>query len=170
MDRFGTYEGPPLSLGLEEIRRVLPHREPMLLLDRVIWLEPGRLGAAVGSAAPIETAARSGRLQLARLLPLEGIAQLGAVVVTVEAQRVGICPPDVPQPGVLAAVSAVDLAPEDGHLAAELTYSVEVERRRGRIVILRGEAHAHGRRVARGQLSIVLGFDRLTPPSGTGAT
>lgn len=36
-----------MRLSLEEIKKILPHREPMLLIDEVIELEPGKRVAAV---------------------------------------------------------------------------------------------------------------------------
>ena len=33
---------PAVPFGKEEIERILPHRDPFLLLDEVIELEPGR--------------------------------------------------------------------------------------------------------------------------------
>ncbi len=71
------------SMSHDEVRAVLPHRWPMLLLDRVDRVEPGVSGAAVKNVAGTELWFQ-GHFQDEAVLPgvviIEAMAQLAGVV------------------------------------------------------------------------------------------
>ncbi len=76
----------PLSLPLDQlaIQRILPHRFPFLLVDRITELEPDRriVGIkAVTSNEPHLTQSDSGRPVLTPTILIEAVAQVGAIMI-----------------------------------------------------------------------------------------
>lgn len=151
-------KGVPVALDRAGIEGLLPHRDPMLLLDRVLWLEPGERVTAVAS----DLAARAPGVQRAtgeaipRELLIEGIAQAAAALLVAEGVAEGRYPAGEPQPGVLAAVPEFRFhapVPE----GAPVVFRVAVVRRLGRLVLLSGEATAGAVLVGEGTVSIALG-------------
>jgi 3-hydroxyacyl-[acyl-carrier-protein] dehydratase len=81
---------PPL--GREEIERILPHREPFLLLDEVLELEPGVRVVARKTVRPDEWYLAGhfpGRPVMPGVLIVEALAQTGAVAVLSEPDNRG---------------------------------------------------------------------------------
>jgi 3-hydroxyacyl-[acyl-carrier-protein] dehydratase len=84
---------PPAVLSADEVARLLPHRYPFALLDRVTAVEPGVRAEAIKniSAADVLLAGHfPGRMIYPGVLLVECIAQLAAVIYgTAAAQRAG---------------------------------------------------------------------------------
>jgi 3-hydroxyacyl-[acyl-carrier-protein] dehydratase len=76
--------------GREEIERILPHREPILLLDDVLELEPG---ARVVARKVVTEANCAGHFPENPIMPgvlmVEALAQAGAVAVLSEEENRG---------------------------------------------------------------------------------
>jgi 3-hydroxyacyl-[acyl-carrier-protein] dehydratase len=82
-----TLTAPPAEtvtiLSADDIARLLPHRYPFFLLDRVVALEPGVSAEAiknVSAADPILAGHFPGRMIYPGVLLVECVAQLAAVV------------------------------------------------------------------------------------------
>jgi 3-hydroxyacyl-[acyl-carrier-protein] dehydratase len=80
------------ALGREEIEAILPHREPFLLIDEVVELEPGERVVARKRVRPDEWYLAGhfpGRPVMPGVLIVEAMAQTGAVAVLSEEQNRG---------------------------------------------------------------------------------
>ena len=80
-----------LPLGKAELEAILPHRDPFLMIDEVIELEPGKRAVARKTVRADEWYLAGhfpGRPIMPGVLMVEGLAQTGAVIVlTVEENR-----------------------------------------------------------------------------------
>jgi 3-hydroxyacyl-[acyl-carrier-protein] dehydratase len=77
-------ELPQLPLGAAEIMRIIPHRYPFLLVDRVVELEPGQRVVALKAVTANEpqfTGHFPERPIMPGVLMVEALAQAGAVAV-----------------------------------------------------------------------------------------
>jgi 3-hydroxyacyl-[acyl-carrier-protein] dehydratase len=75
---------PPLPWEAAQIMRILPHRYPFLLIDRVLELEAGKRVVAIKSVTANEpqfTGHFPGRPIMPGILMVEAMAQTGAVAV-----------------------------------------------------------------------------------------
>jgi 3-hydroxyacyl-[acyl-carrier-protein] dehydratase len=74
---------PPKSMDLEEIQRVLPHRYPFLLVDRVLSLELGKRIVAVKNITinePFFQGHFPGHPIMPGVLIIEALAQAGGIL------------------------------------------------------------------------------------------
>ena len=77
-----------IMLNVDEIQKILPHRTPFLLLDRVVDLEPGKRATGrkcVTMNEPFFQGHFPGKAVMPGVLILEALAQTGAIcMLTVE--------------------------------------------------------------------------------------
>jgi 3-hydroxyacyl-[acyl-carrier-protein] dehydratase len=140
---------PPL--GREEIEQILPHRDPFLLIDEVIELEPGERVVARKTVRPDEWYLRGhfpGRPVMPGVLIVEALAQTGAVAVLSEERN----------RGKLALFAGIDdvrfkRIVEPGE---ELELTCELERVRGPIGRGKATARVGGQLAARGTLTFAV--------------
>ena len=81
-----------LPLGREGIEAILPHRDPFLLIDEVLELEPGRRVVARKRVTPDEWYLQGhfpGRPVMPGVLIVEALAQTGAVAVLSQEENRG---------------------------------------------------------------------------------
>ncbi len=74
---------PPLPLKLEEIQRILPHRYPFLLVDRIVSLEPGKSIVGLKNVSFNEPCFQGhfpGRPIMPGVLIVESLAQVGGIL------------------------------------------------------------------------------------------
>ena len=143
-------ETKPL-LDRAEIEAILPHREPFLLIDEVVELEPGSRVVARKKVRPDEwylSGHFPGRPIMPGVLIVEAMAQTGAVAVLSEEEN----------RGRLALFAGIDgvrfkriVEPGD-----ELELTCDLEKVRGPIGKGRAEARVGGSLAARGILTFAV--------------
>ena len=139
------------ALGREEIEAILPHRDPFLLLDEVLELEPGEHVVARKQVRPDEWYLAGhfpGRPVMPGVLIVEAMAQAGAVAVLAEEEN----------RGRIALFAGIDdvrfkrvVEPGD-----ELELRCDIERVRGPIGRGKGTARVGGELAARGTLTFAV--------------
>jgi 3-hydroxyacyl-[acyl-carrier-protein] dehydratase len=153
---------PGLPLEAADIMRVLPHRYPFLLVDRITELEPGKRAVglkAVTANEPHFTGHFPGRPIMPGVLMVEALAQTaGVAVMTLDAYR-----------GKLGLFAGIDecrfrrmVVPGD-----TLVLTVDVEKLRGMFGRVRGVGTVDGEVAVEATLSIIIPREQ---PSDTGAT
>jgi 3-hydroxyacyl-[acyl-carrier-protein] dehydratase len=79
-------------LGIDEIKKVLPHREPFLMVDRVDTLEPGVMAKGVKAVSGNEWYFE-GHFAEKKIMPgvliIEAIAQLGGIALLTKEELKG---------------------------------------------------------------------------------
>jgi len=140
-----------MPLGRTEIEGILPHREPFLLIDEVLELDPGRKVVARKTVREDEWYLAGhfpGRPVMPGVLIVEAMAQTGAVAVLSEEEN----------EGKLALFAGIDnvrfkriVEPGD-----ELELTCELERVRGPIGRGAATARVDGELAARGTLTFAL--------------
>jgi 3-hydroxyacyl-[acyl-carrier-protein] dehydratase len=148
---------PTIALPLEaaDIMRILPHRYPFLLVDRVIELEPGKRAVAmkqVTANEPQFTGHFPGRPIMPGVLMVEALAQTaGIAVLTLDEYR-----------GKLGLFAGIDecrfrrlVVPGDA-----LRLEVTVEKLRGMFGRVRAAASVDGEPAVEAVLSIVVPRDQ----------
>jgi len=138
-------------LGRAEIEGILPHREPFLLIDEVLELEPGRRVVArreVRAEDPWFAGHFPGRPVMPGVLIVEAMAQTGAVAVLAEEEN----------RGKIAFFAGIDdcrfkrvVEPGD-----TLILTCEIDQVRGPIGRGKATAHVGDQLVARGTLTFAV--------------
>ena len=143
-----TFEPP---LDARAIERIIPHRYPMLLIDRVIELEPGKRAVAIKNVTRNEWFFE-GHFPQQPIMPgvliIEALAQTGAVAALSAEQFQG-------KLGLFAGIDGVrfrrQVAPGD-----QLRLEVTLERIRGPIGKAAASATVDGEPVASGTLTFAM--------------
>ncbi len=139
-----------------DLEPILPHRPPILLLDRVIDLEPGVRGTGVRLFREGDACFSGhfpGRPILPGVLTIEALAQCLMVVLSIEARET---PQEGPAgAGYLQRVQEMSfqhpITPGD-----EAQFAVAVERRLGRFVVAAGRVTVGPTLCAKGSLAVAM--------------
>ena len=137
--------------GRDVIEQIIPHREPFLLIDEVVELEPGRRVVAtreVRADDPWFAGHFPGRPVMPGVLIVEAMAQAGAVAVLVEEEN----------RGRIAFFAGIDdcrfkRVVEPGDV---LTLTCEIDQVRGPIGRGKATAHVGAALAARGTLTFAV--------------
>src|SRR5712691_2550793 len=139
------------ALGREEIEAILPHRDPFLLIDEVLELEPGARVVARKTVRPDEWYLAGhfpGRPVMPGVLIVEAMAQTGAVAVLSQEENRG-------RMALFAGIDDVRfkriVEPGD-----ELELVCDLERVRGPIGRGKASARVNGELAARGTLTFAV--------------
>ena len=139
-------------LNLEQIKEIIPHRDPFLLIDEVVELEPGVRAVAKKYLKPDETWFKGHFPQepvQPGVLTIEMLAQTGAVC--------ALCLPE--NKGKIAFFAGIDKARFRGKAGPgdTLTLSVEVINTAHGVSFCNCVATVIGRKIATAEFSSVLG-------------
>ncbi len=139
------------GMDVREIMRMLPHRYPFLLIDRVIEIDGYRRAVAVKNVSvnePFFTGHFPGRPLMPGVLQLEAMAQLAGVLLLRKMENTG-------KLAVLWAIDKVKLrgAVEPGD---QLRIEVETLKMKGKTAQVRGQGSVAGRPVCEANLMFTL--------------
>jgi 3-hydroxyacyl-[acyl-carrier-protein] dehydratase len=151
-------------MHVEEILRVLPHRYPFLLVDRILELEPGKRAVGLKNVTLNEGFFQGhfpGHPVMPGVLLMEALAQVGGVILLAMSSN----------EGKLAYLAGMDkvrfrrpVVPGD-----TLISEVEVIKHRGPFGWVRGVARVEGELAVEGEFSYSLvSIDGASTPSGNG--
>jgi 3-hydroxyacyl-[acyl-carrier-protein] dehydratase len=142
-----------------EIQSILPHRYPLLLVDRVVELEPGKKAIGIKNLTGREWFFNGGNAYPPVLL-LESLAQVGGVVLGSKAR----------EENPLSRFIGLFVGVSDFHfqrcplLGEQVTLRVELSQSLASIYRFTAEAAVKGEKIAGGQ--ILLSFSPIPSRSG----
>lgn len=141
------------SYNIDTICRILPHRYPFLLVDRVLEVIPQQRIRALKNVTinePFFSGHLPGKPVMPGVLIIEGMVQAGALlfseILPVEKHD------DVCFSGIDRARFRKTVIPGD-----QLIYEVDIIRRRTRAIIMKAVTSVEGERVAEARLMAIIG-------------
>ena len=149
---MSTLAGLKLPLEIEDIKAILPHRHPFLLVDRILELEPDRRVLGVKNVSADDRyfiAGPGGRPVLPASILTEAMAQCGAVLILTKPEN----------RARLIYFMGIDRVRYRRPVVAGDTVMLEgiVVRLRAKMGSLKGVARVDGRVVCEGQMTFALG-------------
>jgi 3-hydroxyacyl-[acyl-carrier-protein] dehydratase len=144
----------PLTLPLDyaAIEKILPHRYPFLLVDRIIELEMDRRIVGIKNISSNERylmKSPDGRMVLPPTILTEVIAQVGAILILAKPENRERLP-------FFAGIERVRYR-RPVHPGDVVTIEVTVKRLRTRMGVLAGQARVDGQTVVEGTMTFALG-------------
>ena len=141
-----------MILDIKEIKKILPHRSPFLLVDRILELEPGK--KAIGrKCVTFNEPFFAGHFEEEPVMPgvliIEALAQVGAVIcLSLESYK-----------GKTAYFGGIDKAKFKNKVTPGdvLTLEVELIKQKGPIGIARAKAYDENKVFAQAELTFVIG-------------
>jgi 3-hydroxyacyl-[acyl-carrier-protein] dehydratase len=140
-----------LTLDSEQIRRVLPHRFPFLLVDRILEMEPGRAAVGLKNVTvnePFFQGHWPHRAVMPAVMILEAMAQVGGIMLLANEDQSGR---NAYFTGINKARFRKTVVPGDA-----LMIRVEIGRVRTKFGTVMAEATVNGQVVAEGELMFAL--------------
>jgi 3-hydroxyacyl-[acyl-carrier-protein] dehydratase len=150
-----AHEDVPLSLPFDQaaIERILPHRYPFLLVDRIVEFEPDRRIVGIKNVSINErylsTTSADGRPALPPTILTEVVAQVGAILILAKPEYKDL----------LIFFRGIERVRYRGPVCAGDVLIVEarVKRLRNRMGVLDGRARVGRRIVVNGTMTFALG-------------
>ena len=141
-----------LPLEIEDIKAILPHRSPFLLLDRILELEPGRRVVGLKNVTSNERyfiAGPGGLPTMPASILTEAMAQAGAVLILIRPEN----------RGRLVYFMGIDRVRYRRPVVAgdQVRLEAEVVRMRSRMGSLRGRALVDGKLACEGEMTFAFG-------------
>ena len=141
-----------LPLEIEDIKAILPHRSPFLLVDRILELEPDKRIVGLKNVTSNERyfiAGPGGLPTMPASILTEAMAQVGAVLILIRPEN----------RGRLVYFMGIDRVRYRRPVVAgdQLMLQAEVLRLRSKMGSLRGTALVDGKVVCEGQMTFALG-------------
>lgn len=146
-------DGLTLPLDYAAIERILPHRYPFLLVDRVVAFEPDKRIVGVKNVSANERYLSPSKAGESPVLPLtiltEAIAQVGAILILSKAEN----------RDRLIYFMGIERVRYRGtvHPGDVVEIEVVVRRLRSRMGVLSGHARVAGKVIAHGTMTFALG-------------
>jgi 3-hydroxyacyl-[acyl-carrier-protein] dehydratase len=138
-----------------EIQKILPHRYPFLLVDRITELEPGKRGTGVKNVVAGEWCLQGHSCYPPSLL-LESLAQVGGIVLGAKARQED---PGGRLGGLFAGVSEFQFY-RSPVLGEQIILRVALSQSLASIYRFAAEAYVGAEKIAAGQ--ILLSFSRIS--------
>lgn len=142
----------PLPLDYAAIEKILPHRYPFLLVDRIIEFEVDKRIVGIKNISSNErylTRSPDGRLVLPSTILTEAVAQVGAILILAKPENREKLP-------FFAGIERVRFR-KPVHPGDVVTIEVVVKRLRSRMGVLAGTARVDGNVVVEGTMTFALG-------------
>jgi 3-hydroxyacyl-[acyl-carrier-protein] dehydratase len=139
-------------LNREQIEAVIPHRKPMLLIDKITDLMPGQYASAQAMLTGDEFFFQGhfpGNPVMPGVMIVEAMAQTGAVSILMLEEFKG-------KTGYFAKIENVRFW-EKVLPGSKLELSVKIIKRKGSVGVGEGEAFVSGKKVARATLTFAVG-------------
>lgn len=143
-----------LPLDYSAIERILPHRYPFLLVDRITEFEPDKRIVGIKNVAstdPYLSRPVNGRASLPPTILTEAVAQVGAILILAK-------PENKDQLIFFRGMERVRFrAPV--HAGDQVVIEANVKRLRSRMGVLEGQATVNGQVVVDGTMTFALGSE-----------
>lgn len=136
-------------MGNREIQKILPHRYPFLLVDRIIHLEPGKKGVGLKNLTGDEWFFQ-GHHFFPPVLILESLAQVGGIVLAAKAKEEN---PQARFMGLFAGVSDFQFF-RRAILGEQITLKVELTQSLANVYRFAAEALVNDEKIAGGQIML----------------
>ena len=148
-------------LNKEQIKEIIPHRDPFLLIDEIVELEPGVRAVGKKYLRPDE-------FWFAGHFPQEPV-QPGVLTIEMLAQTGAVCSLSLPEnKGRIAYFAGIDKAKFRNKAVPgdTLTLEVEVIKVRGPLAVCKAVATVDGRKIVTAELTSMLGDAPAAVESG----
>ena len=149
-----------LPLDYSAIERILPHRYPFLLVDRITEFEPDKRIVGIKNVTQNErymSRDTSGRSVLPPTILTEAVAQVGAILILAKPENQNKL---IFFGGIERVRYRRIVRPGDS-----VVIEARVQRLRSRVGVLQGRAHVGGETVIAGRMTFALGERGTTPES-----
>lgn len=141
-----------MELNTQEIQEILPHRYPMLLVDRVEEITPGQSATGIKNVTMNEEVFQGhfpGNPTFPGVMMIEVLAQTGAIAILTLPEFKGktVYLASIPKARFRKKVEPGD----------QIKLTVELEKFRGNVGMGKGTAYVNGKRVTTAELTFAIG-------------